>query len=486
MRSIVLQPGGRQCDGLSRRDFLEWGSLALGGLSLPSLLAARADAATADFVRDKSVVVLYLSGGASHIETFDPKMSAPDGTRSITGEVSTPIAGVTFGGTFPMLAAQADKLAIVRSFAHDVGGHVEAHAHVLSGGVDPEGKRTIGHSMGAAFARLRGVNHPRTGLPTYGLLTEKEIDGQYRNERERVIRGSWPGSLGRAYAPFGHEIGWEEKQGTAEDTGGRNRADPTANPLVANMSLNVSPEVFHDRLALLNALDRFNRRSDATGSMDAHHKFTSQAMELITGGAAAAFDLSREDPRSVERYDTSHIDIGHKVFRPSTLGRQMLLARRLCQHGCGFVTVHSAGWDMHADGNNPGIVVGMEMLGRSLDKAVSAFIEDVDRQGLSEKILLVITGDFGRTPKVNKRGGRDHWPRLCTLALAGGGWPMGQVIGRSSRGAEEPAGDPVTLSHLMGTIMQTLFDVGQLRLEPGVPRDLARLITEGEPIPGLV
>ena len=113
----------------------------------------------------------------------------------------------------------------------------------------------------------------------------------------------------------------------------------------------------------------------------------------------------------------------------------MLLARRLCEAGCGFVTVQSAGWDMHADGNNPGMDRGMEMLGRPLDKAVSAFLEDSKQRGLSDKVLLVITGDFGRTPKINKRGGRDHWANLCTLAFAGGGLKMGQVIGQSDRNA---------------------------------------------------
>ena len=154
--------------------------------------------------------------------------------------------------------------------------------------------------------------------------------------------------------------------------------------------------------------------------------------------------------------------------------------------GVGFVTVHSAGWDMHADGNNPGMVTGMEMLGRTVDKAVSAFLEDVDRLGLSDKILLVITGDFGRTPKVNKRAGRDHWARLGTLAFAGGGLQMGHVIGQSARGADVPATDPVSVSNLMATIMHTMFDVGQLRLETGLPRELTTLIEETEPIQQLL
>jgi uncharacterized protein (DUF1501 family) len=164
------------------------------------------------------------------------------------------------------------------------------------------------------------------------------------------------------------------------------------------------------------------------------------------------------------------------------LGKQMLVARRLCEAGCGFVTVHSAGWDMHADGNNPGMAQGMEMLGRTLDQAVSVFLEDVEQRGLSDKILLVITGDFGRTPKVNKKGGRDHWAKLGTLAFAGGGLRMGQVIGQSARKADVPGTRPISPPEMMSTIMNTLFDIGEMRLQQGLPPDLQRLVENGRPI----
>ena len=418
MLSITTGRSRPDCDGIGRRDFLQIGTLGLGGLTLSELLSAQAAAASQgeQYVRDKSVVLLYLSGGASHIETFDPKMTAPDGIRSVTGEVKTSLPGVTFGGTFPQLATHADKLAVIRSFTHGVGSHEQAHVHVLSGGTDPQGRQADGFSMGSALTRLRGTNHPVTGMPTYALLTEKEIDGQYRKELGRVIKGSWPGQLGQQCGPLRHEIGW--------DTSDQNRSSNQTgndNPLAANMRLNMPRETFDNRLALLRSIDTLNRRLDANGTVEAADEFSAQAVNLILGGAANAFNYQLEDPGLVERYDTSEIKIGFKVFRPSTLGKQMLVARRLCEAGCGFVTVHSAGWDMHADGNNPGMITGMEMLGRSLDKAVSAFLEDVDERGLSQKILLVITGDFGRTPKVNKKGGRDHWARLGTLAFAGGG-----------------------------------------------------------------
>jgi hypothetical protein len=471
----------------TRRDLLRVGALSLGGFSLSHLLGLRAASAGEGFLRDKSIVLLYLSGGASHIETFDPKMSAPEGTRSLTGEVATSIPGVTFGGTFPQLAKLADRMAVVRSFSHGVGDHVDAHVHVLSGGTDPTGKQVAGASIGSMVTRLRGTSSPTTGLPSYALLTETEIDGQYNNERGRFVRGSWPGKLGASYGGFEHQIGWEASVAKSEKKKGSKGSEPrkaakTDNPLLADMQLNLPEETLSDRLKLAGELDRLSRRLDNRGAMESVDKFSQQALEVLLGGARAAFDLAREDRRTLERYDTSSIRIGHKVFRPSTLGKQMLLARRLCQAGCGFVSIHSAGWDMHADGNNPPIGRGMEMLGRSLDRAVSAFLEDLEQRGLSEKVLLVITGDFGRTPKVNKNGGRDHWSKLGTLAFAGGGLRMGQVIGQSARGADVPVGNPVTPAHLLGTVLHTMFDVAKLRLDSSVPADLLRLATSTEPI----
>jgi hypothetical protein len=326
-------------------------------------------------------------------------------------------------------------------------------------------------------------------LPTFTALTEREIDGQYSNERGRLLAGSWPGALGPSYAAFGHEVGWEDaaakKDAKQKDRASRDRRRPT-NPLADSMTLNQPAELLDDRLSLLAKIDLLRRQMDARGHMDAVDKYQSQAVELVLGGAAQAFDFRQENRKLIERYDTSHIAIGHKVFRPSTLGKQMLVARRLCEAGCGFVTVHSAGWDMHADGNNPGILKGMDMLGRSLDIAVSAFIEDTHDRGLDDKILLVITGDFGRTPKVNGRGGRDHWARLGMLAFAGGGLPMGQVIGQSARGADVPASQPLSAQHVMATVMHTLLDIGQLRLDASIPQELARFVQNHEPIRELV
>jgi uncharacterized protein (DUF1501 family) len=147
--------------------------------------------------------------------------------------------------------------------------------------------------------------------------------------------------------------------------------------------------------------------------------------------------------------------------------------------------VQNSGWDMHADGNNPGIGPGMEMLGRPLDKAVAAFLADCQERGLLDRVLLVITGDFGRTPTINQRGGRDHYPKLCTLAFAGGGLASGQIIGRASRKNDAPLSEPIGPANLLSTVLHAQFDIGQMRLDPAVPRELAQL-AEPPPIAGLV
>jgi hypothetical protein len=463
MLTLLTGRGSRDCDGLSRRDFVRAGALGLGGLTLPWLLGTRALAAREEprFVRDRSVVLVFLAGGASHIETFNPNLEGPEASRSVTGEVQTALPGVTFGGTFPLLARHAKKMAVVRSFRHSVGAHAQAISHVLTGGTDPTGQAREGFGMGAMYARLRGTNHPRTGLPTYHLLTAPHKDPQYSRELQRVVVGSRPGPLGPTCAPF-------------EPAGKGNGLD--------NMRLRLPADRLNDRRALLKRLDELKRGLDDRDLTDGLGQFEQQALELLLGGASKAFDLSAEKKETLQRYDTSAFKCGKKVFEPSVLGKQMLLARRLVEAGAGFVTVQSAGWDMHADGNNPGIKAGMEMLGRPLDRALSAFLEDVEARGLSDKVLLVLTGDFGRTPKINPRGGRDHWANLCTLALAGGGLKMGQVIGRSDRNNAVPATTPYSTPNLLSTVMHALFDVGVLRVSRGVPGDLVKRIEDHRPI----
>ncbi len=457
----------RNCEGKSRREFLQVGALGLGGLTLPSLLAARASAASrGSYVRDKSVVLLFLQGGPTHIETFDPKMTAPTENRAMFGEVKTSIPGVTFGSHFPRLASLADRLAVIRSFSHGNSNHASASAMVAAGGNDTKA------TMGTLYSRVAGAANEASGIPNNVLLPPPAVGDEFKKLGGAVDRVNSVGTLSKAYQAF----------------------DPSGGgQVLENMKLRVAQQRLDDRQALLGDLDRIQREIDATGVLDGADRFQQQAFDVVIGGVGEAFNLAQEDPRLVARYDTGEFKIPRYLQKkkdnvprqsPIALGKQMLMARRLVEAGCGFVTVTSAGWDMH--GNAFGINDGMPLLGPAVDKAVSAFLEDLDSRGMSDDVLLIITGEFGRTPKINNKGGRDHWGNLCTLALAGGGLRMGQVVGGSDRTASRPAKDPVSVRDLMATTMNVLFNVGELRIAPGIPDDIARNITSGVPIGQLV
>ncbi|MCP4171722.1 MAG: DUF1501 domain-containing protein [Fuerstiella sp.] len=454
-------------DGCSRRELLRIGAATVGGLTLPGLLAAQGTS-IGKSLRNSSVVVLNLQGGPTQFETFDPKPDAPHEIRSITGDTPTSLPGVAFGGTFPRLAKLADRMAIVRSYRHGISSHGPAAMHVMAGG------NPTGAMMGALFARVAGLTDPATGMPNNALVTAPGLGPQYKDLYVSVDRVSQTGTLAPAYRPFDPSAGGE---------------------IIDNMQLHVRGNRLDDRKSLLGRLDQLRRTLDDTGQIASAGHFQQQAFDVLARGVADAFDLSKEDPRLVERYDTGCFEptaaikkrnTYAKQFSPVALGKQMLLARRLCQAGCGFVTVTCGGWDMHGGGKEFTMADGLASLTPAVDKAVSAFIQDIQRRGLSEKILLVITGEFGRTPKINKNGGRDHWGNLCTLAFVGGGLKMGQVVGRSDRTASEPDSDPVSSSNVLATIMNTLFDVGELRLQTGIPKDIERIITGNAPIRELV
>jgi len=462
MLTLSFGSGTRDCSGLTRRNFLSAGALGLGGFALPQQL--RAAGAETSFIKDKAIVVVFLAGGVSHIETFNPNMDGIDVSRSITGEVKTDVPGITLGGTFEKLATHMKKGAIVRSFRHPIGNHDQAISHVLTGGTDATGQAQAGSSLGSMYARCRGANHETTGIPTYALLTSPHKDGQYTREMNRVQVGSRAGALGASYEPF----------------------VPTGKgPALENMQLRLPAERLDDRRELLKQLDRMKSGIDSRDTGTGYGQFEHQAMELIANGAGKAFDLTKEPKVMLDKYDTAGFKCGKKVFEPSTLGKQFLMARRLIEAGCGFITVQSAGWDMHADGNNPPVKEGMEMLGRPLDKALSAFLDDLQDRGLLEKTLVVVTGDFGRTPKINKNGGRDHWANLCTLAFFGGGIRGGQVIGKSAKNNDVPATDPYHAGHLFATLFHHAFDVGAMRVARGVPTTILNAATASKVIDGL-
>ncbi|MCS6852013.1 MAG: DUF1501 domain-containing protein [Gemmataceae bacterium] len=422
MLKLWSSRAGTTCDGQTRRDFLKVGALGLGGLTLPGLLRAGAAAkAAGQPTKSTSVVWLWLGGGPTHVETFDPKMDAPVEFRSTVGAVDTNVPGIQIGGVFPKIAQVADKMAFIRSFAHSNSGHGGGTHWVMTGYNFPpadNGGLPIKPGHGAILARYRGPNNPQTGLPTYVRLGG--------------ILGDGPAWLGAPYAPF--------------DVAGNARR---------NMNLQITLERLAERRSLLKAFDTLNREIDRTGLLEGLDSFETQAFDLILSKARDVFDVNQEDAKTREAYGPG-------------LGQQLLLARRLCEAGVGFVTVQYGGWDMHGQ-----IVNGLKNRAPQLDHAVATFVRDVADRGLDQNILLVITGEFGRTPRINRNAGRDHWAPLSTLAFAGGGLRMGQVVGESTAKAEVPKSKPISPQDLMATVFHVL----------GLPLDLHFTDPSGRPTP---
>jgi len=439
----------------SRRELLRIGGLALGGLTVPGWLTSELAAAPRGHLSTgKSVIFLFMHGGPSQIETFDPKMTAPSDIHSATGEIATSLPGFTFGGTFPRLAGLAHKLAVVRSFVTGDGNH----------DIKPiVGRHTSGANLGSLYSAVAGANHTGTGMPTNAALFPQAVDPTTGPAIKSFGQFEATGALGAGYAPF--------VPGTSGD-------------LQQDMELRLPLERLGDRRALLDELDRVRFSFDADGKRDGRDPLREQAFGTIVGGVAGAFDLSREDPAVVARYDTASLvrpdqisrqwnNYNHYVDNAKSLGKLLLLARRLCEAGCGFVTVTTSFvWDMHADVNNAGVEEGMRYMGVPFDHAVSAFVEDVSQRGLSDRILLVCCGEMGRSPRLNPRGGRDHWGNLAPLLLSGGGLKMGQVIGQSTRDAGEALSDPVRIDNLVATVLHTLLDYSELRVTRGVPNEV--------------
>ncbi len=449
----------------TRRELLRVGALGMGGLTLPTLLAGPAKANSAmDAVTGKSVIFLFQQGGPSQLETFDPKPNAPAAIRTMTDVVQTSLAGVAFGETMSRLARLADKLTVVRSFQTNNGGH----------NIQPiVGPDSFEANIGAHYSRVVGTTDPETGMPTNSVLFPSAVNSDVPGPQARGDLKS-TGPYGKGVAPF------------VPGGGGNLQQD-------MNLSL-PRDRFFEDRRSLLAQLDQLNRDVDASGHFEQMDQLQQQAYDLLLSGkVAAALDLANEDPTVVARYDTSQYaqegrwdkaargKRGYYTAQAGSIGKLLLLARRLCEAGCGFVTIHAgyAGvWDMHADGNNLNMIDGMDAVGRSFDHAVAAFVDDLESRGLQEKIMLVCSGEMGRTPRINKRGGRDHWSRLAPLLLYGGGLPGGEVIGRSTRDGGEPDSHAFTPSHLISTILNKMFDLGQLRLIGGVAPQVVELASK--------
>lgn len=465
---LTFQDHFRQAGRWQRRQFLRAGALGLGGLTLADRFAVQAAAGALSPLKDKSVIFLFMHGGPSQFETFDPKMEASSSIRSTTGEIKTTLPGITFGSHFPRLAQLAHKFSLVRSFVTGDGNH----------DIKPVlGADTLRANMGSLYSSIAGSSRAGTAMPTNVALFPRSVEAGAQAAVTEFGNFESTGELSRAFAPFVPGAGADLQQ---------------------DMRLNLPEGRFHNRRALLGVLDQWKHWADGSEEVRGFDASQHQAFEALHRGVFDAFDLSREDQRVVSRYDTAPLlprdrinakwnNRDHYATNALTLGKQLLLARRLCERGAGFVTVTTSFvWDMHADVNNAPLTTGMDYVGTPFDHAVSAFIEDVEARGLRDSILLVCCGEMGRTPAINKDGGRDHWGNLAPLLLYGGGLKMGQVIGQSSRDGGEPASQPVTMQDLIATIMHTLMDIGQVRLMSGIPPRVIDAVTRGEPIRGLV
>eukprot|EP00913_Durusdinium_trenchii_P005668 g5286.t1 len=391
-----------------------------------------------------------------------------------------------------MAIQRSRRLAIASAFElrHvGTGSHGAGRSRITSG--DNPAKA----AMGAVYGRFAGSTNARTGMPANAIVTPRSVGAEYaalRNDAAEVLA---TGTLSSEYKAF--DPGAGNSAAAGKKRRGKRGGNAKASGLISDMRLQVPAKRLDDRRKLLEQINNLRRGLDHNGAVESLDKFRRQAFDVILGGVTDAFDLSKEDPRTIAAYDTaafappaSALNKGTKnakkipQFSPVALGKQLLMARRLCESGCGFVTVTSGGWDMH--GNAFGVNDGMPCLGGALDHCVSAFLTDVQQRGLSDKILLVITGEMGRTPKINNKGGRDHWARLTPLMLAGGGLKTGQVVGASDSKGGAPVTRPYGVKNLLATIMHSMFDIGTLRLARDVPTDLLRLVTETPPIGELV
>ena len=445
----------------TRRRFLEC-SLVAGGtsLTLADVLRLRAGAATpAVDKQDTAVIQIWLGGGPSQFETFDPKPDAPSEFRGPYSAISTKLPGVLFCEMMPKTAQVIDRAAIIRTVTHSTNGHFVG-AHWLSTGYPGTTGTPTHPSSGAIASRFRGPNDP--GLPGYVLLSEEFT----RNPVIAAVMGS--GHLGVAHSPF---VTRQDPFHDAFDP-----AKVTAATSNLKLADGVTIDRTSDRKSLLDELDRLERRVDSTGSLDGVDQFNRTALRMITTGEArAAFDLARESKATREKYGL------HRW------GQMGLLARRLVEAGVTFVTMNTAPdslcWDWHLNISNDdrptdgseGPSRGMDISGPPLDQMLAALISDLYERGLDRKVLLVVWGEFGRTPRVNTTGGRDHWGSLMSILMAGGGLKVGQVIGTSTSKGEVPATRPISPTDVLATIYRHL----------GINPTDHTVTREGRPIPVL-
>jgi hypothetical protein len=427
---LPLGTSARRCDGLVRRDFLQLGVAGMAAVALPDLLRAKEQSVTpAAGTKGTSVILIWLDGGPSHMDMYDMKPDAPEEYRGIWKPIRTRVPGFDVTELYPKQAKQTDKFSVVRSLHHDTGDHFAG-----------------GHRM--LTAKDMGVSGANTAqkFPGIGAIVNRQL-GPRAAGMPGYVAAPHAASIGLAPGYFGgHMLGAQHDPFL---TGDPNAANFQVRNL--NLATGLTLDKLDDRRTLLKHFDQTQAGLTDHPTTRALDKFNREAFEFVTGPVARkAFDIGKEDGRLRDRYGRN------------SWGQSTLLARRLVEAGSTFVTVHFGGWDHHWD-----LQKGYETALPKVDAAVATLFEDLDDRGLLDTTLVVLCGEFGRTPKMNDGGnggpprsqgtpGRDHWGNAMFCLLGGGGVKGGQVVGSTDRLGQRPHTRAVTPSHIHATIYKVL------------------------------
>src|SRR5580765_8945057 len=409
------------CSGVSRRTFLQVGGLAMGGLSLPQLLHAEAQSGIRQ--SHKSVIMIFLSGGPPHQDMVDLKPDAPVEIHGEFRPIATNVPGIEICELLPLLARMTDKLAIVRSVVGSEGRH--ASFQCMTGWPVTRQPQGGWPSFGSAISKLLGPTIPRT--PAFVGLSPPMKSSTWADSGQ-------PGFLGIAHAPF---------RPTAEGN--------------ADMVLNgVTLDRLEDRQVLLASVDRLRRDIDASGAIEGLDSATEQAFGVLTSSRlAAALDLSREPRHVRDRYGYGSPEPAGYGDAGPLLNTYLLTARRLVEAGVRCVTLAYGRWDWHGQPHGTNFENARDHL-PFFDQGVSALLEDLHQRGMDEDVSVIVWGEFGRTPRINPNGGRDHWPQVSCALLSGGGMRTGQVIGSTNRLGEHAVERPVHFQEVLATLYHRL------------------------------
>ena len=449
MLTITGKRGEAFCDGMSRRGFLKIGGLGLGGAALPQILQAEA-ASSHKPLDHKAVIMIVLAGGPPHQDMWDLKMDAPTEIRGEFRPISTNVPGIQICELFPRMAKMMDRFSVIRSMVGAGGGHdaVQCLTGRKANGPQPPGGWP---SLGAVLSKLDGQVTP--GVPSFLGLSPNCGHDQWGDPGAS-------GFLGPSHAPFSPFRGGGKEDMVLKD---------------------ISIERLADRKGLLQSFDSFRRDIDGSGAMKGMDTFTEQAFGVLTSSRLAeAFDLSKEDPKIVERYGKGT----EKLTADGPWKRldQFLMARRLVEAGARCVTLGFSRWDWHG-GNFKRARQDFPLL----DQGITALVQDLHERGMEKDVSVVVWGEFGRTPKINDKAGRDHWPKVSTALLAGGGMHHGQVIGSTTRDGGEANDRPVEFPEVFSTLYHCLgIDARRTTVDDlsGRPRFLVE--SQYAPMPELV